>query len=124
MISLREFIENTCRLYAENKDRLGQLYVNLNCFVWDDMLGDKPPDFDFLSRSQQSELIDPYYRHIVTLLGEEEKSMYWWTIELGKTYDEWHDWYYDPETLHLDDSFRLYKMINGERCYIDNEYFF
>lgn len=80
MVSLEEFIKTTCSMYPGDKDRLGRLCVNLNCLIWDDLLGEKPPGYDTMTYLEQHVLTRQYYMHILTLLSEEERSMYWWTL--------------------------------------------
>ncbi len=83
------------RVEASSKDRLGEAYRRLNCFAWDPIFGEAPEGFFTMTDKEKYQ--DPYFREVYDLiselLSEKEKSMYWWTMALGKTYEEWKNWW-------------------------------
>lgn len=117
MITLTNFIECVESL-RDDRDRLGHLYVNINSYIWDELLGEKYPGYDDMTYQQKHEIIGPYFTFVERELSEEETSMYWWLFGLNETYAEWHKWYYDPNNVHLDHNFKHYRMINNERVYL------
>lgn len=77
-------------------DRIGLGFCRMNCFEWDEELFGPPPEgWDKLgpyARYQHPEF--RYYSDLIDdILPEKMKSMYWWTIELERTYKEWEEWY-------------------------------
>ena len=75
--------------------RLGEAYVNMNGWKWDEICGPKPEGFDEMTSREKYELpaFKKAFRKIRLYLTYEQMSMFWWTIELGKTYEEWREWY-------------------------------
>ena len=76
--------------------RLGQAFVRMNGFQWDDICGPKPEGFDEMTNREKHHF--PAFRDafekVEMYLTPAQRSMFWWTIELGKTYEQWHEWYY------------------------------
>jgi len=76
-------------------DRIGEAYVRMNCWEWDDICGPKPDGYDELTGNEKyklpafSDAFDQIKRH----LSHEQRSMYWWTIALGRTQEAWREWY-------------------------------
>ena len=76
-------------------DRIGEAFVRMNCWEWDDICGPKPEGFDLLTDKEKHRLpaFNDAMNQIRKHLTHEQMSMYWWTIKLGRTYDEWRAWY-------------------------------
>lgn len=85
-------------------DRLGLAYCRLNCFEWDEILGDKPAEFDNLPDFPRKRLFqrkmtskqDYVYPAIIAIeaaIGVANTSRCWWLFQLGKTEREWMKWY-------------------------------
>lgn len=70
--------------------RMGLAYCRMNCFKWDEYMGEKPEGFE----KNKYELLKSSMKKIRNLLGENNCSKYWWIFELGRTEDEWAHWYY------------------------------
>ena len=83
-------------------DRLGEAYVRLNTWKWDDIFGPKPEGYDQMTDHEKYQLPEhrKAFEQIMMHLSPAQKSMYWWTIGLGKTYDEWCDWF---DEVYLDE---------------------
>ena len=86
-------------------DRLGLAYCRLNRCEWDDILT-KPDGFDempeypaplwkFWKRNQKSkhDVRIQKMLNIESIIGEANTSRCWWIFALGKTEDEWRNWY-------------------------------
>lgn len=86
-------------------DRLGLAWCRLNCGVWDEILGPMPDGFEDLplvtlerrifqkKQPCKFDFIAPAKRAIVSIVGEANVSRCWWLFVLGKTEDEWLQWY-------------------------------
>ena len=83
--------------------RLGKAYVRMNSFEWDDICGPKPEGFDEMPDKEKYKLpaFDSAFRKIQLYLTREQMSMFWWILGLGKTYDEWREWYDDEHVNKL-----------------------
>lgn len=76
---------------AISKDRYGQAYVNLCCFRWDSLFGTAPDGWTKMTDREKFKL-EAYQnamKKLLNILSPREQSMYWWTLELEKTYSEW-----------------------------------
>lgn len=93
------------RLQKLSKDELGVIYCKMNCFEWCDIFGDPPEGYEKMTGKKLYH--DPAFREafdaVSGMLTEEEKSMYWWTIELERTKEEWAKWWYDQKNMVLID---------------------
>lgn len=70
--------------------RLGLAYCRMNCWEWDEYMGEKPANFE----ENKFEALIPYLKKIKSTIGKNNCSKYWWVFEIGKTEDEWAQWYY------------------------------
>jgi len=88
------------------EERFGLAYCRLNSWEWDEIAGPKPEGFDELPDYDQrkfkwlrkkiktkGDLIDPVLEAIEEFIGEANTSRYWWEFELGKSTEEWFEWY-------------------------------
>lgn len=88
-----------------NTDRLYIALRRLNRWEWDDLLGPKPEGFDdlpkwtekkwwqFKRRKSKSDYISRPKRAIEKIVGEAVISRLWWVNELGRTEEQWFQWY-------------------------------
>lgn len=81
--------------------RLGKAYVTLNCWEWDEFIGDKPKGFDALESYSRDETVTtkltyiaPYMIFIRNIIGEKNCSRYWWKYRLHRCYFKWLFWWY------------------------------
>lgn len=86
-------------------DRLGLAYCRLNCFEWDEILGEKPEGFDNLPnytprnhlfkkrKMSKMDYIDPPIRAIESIIGRANTSRCWWKYELKLSEEDWFKWY-------------------------------
>lgn len=94
----------------ENKlshtDRLGLAYCRLNGWEWDSIVGEKPEGFDSMPNydhrkfrrfrkkiKTKYEYLTPVMKQIERIIGEPNTSRCWWIFVLGRTEQEWFDWY-------------------------------
>lgn len=70
--------------------RMGLAYCRMNCWEWDDYMGNKPEGFE----ENKFEALMPYLKKIESTIGKNNCNKYWWVFEIGKTEDEWAQWYY------------------------------
>jgi hypothetical protein len=92
-------------------DRLGLAYCRLNCWIWDEAVGEKPEGFDempvyispfrkWLRRligrpaKTQFDYTNGHLLRIKHLIGEDNASGCWWRFVLQRDEAEWADWYY------------------------------
>lgn len=88
------------------EERLGIAFCNLNTWKWDDLLGPKPKNFDFMTCDQKMPIIRPAIALIESVIGEDNTNKWWWIIELGRTESEWRAWYYgDHSSLLPEDDY-------------------
>ena len=84
--------------------RLGLAWCRLNCGEWDKLLGDKPEGFDKLPMMTRKrffgkkkpckyDVVRPMMMAIESIIGEAYTSLYWWVFKLGRTKEEWFEWY-------------------------------
>lgn len=86
-------------------DRLGLAFCRLNCWEWDELLGKKPDGFDGLpdyhkrswpwtkENSAKDYYIRPAIKAIESIIGPANISRCWWKFALGKSEEEWFQWY-------------------------------
>lgn len=87
-------------------DRMGLAYCRLNNWEWDEIIGPKPDGFDELpwydnrkfkkfrkKIRTKSDYLTPAIEGIKSIIGEANISRCWWKFELGKTEEEWRQWY-------------------------------
>ena len=92
-------------------DRLGLAYCRMNCWLWDEVIGDKPDGFDempidvsdfyrwwrrLIGRPVRTQFgcVRGHLHRITQLIGEDNVSRCWWRFVLQKTEAEWSEWYY------------------------------
>lgn len=73
-------------------ERLGLAYCRLNCWIWDELVGDKPDGFDRMTSDEKRGYIEPWLNRIEQTLGEPYTDRCWWIYEMGKTEEEWLEW--------------------------------
>lgn len=73
-------------------ERLGLAYCRLNCWIWDELAGDKPDGFEQMTNEEKHVYIHPKLNRIEQILGSPYTSRCWWVYELGKTEEEWLEW--------------------------------
>ena len=76
------------------KQRMAQAWVNLNCFRWDNFIGDKPENWDDIpeyseTRPCKYNLIHVKFIEISNELGEKATSRAWWKYELKRSWLRW-----------------------------------
>lgn len=87
-------------------DRLGLAWCRLNNAEWDDILGPKPEGFDEMSKFPEpwwkfwkrkkptkSDILWNRMQNIKSMIGEANVSRCWWIFALGRTEEEWRNWY-------------------------------
>lgn len=79
-------------------DRLGLACCRLDCFEWDEIIGEKPDGFDALPNYVKGKLsrydyVRPASLGVKSIIGEANASRCWWKFVLGKTEEEWFRWY-------------------------------
>lgn len=86
-------------------DRLGVAACRLLQWEWDDILGAKPEGFDDLpnfipgkslkrsNKSCKSDYVGPAIHAIEGIIGKANISRCWWKYFLGKSEEEWLQWY-------------------------------
>ena len=72
--------------------RLGKAFCDMNCFKWDtEVFGDPPEGWESMDNLERH--LNQDFRKCMILLdmmlSQEQEDMYWWILELGKTYAEW-----------------------------------
>lgn len=86
------------------KDRLGLAWCRLNCYAWDEILGPKPSGFEAMpdfstkqlfrkKRQCKHDYVLPAMRAIESIIGRANISRCWWLFQLGRTEEEWFQWY-------------------------------
>lgn len=86
-------------------DRLGLAYCQMNGFIWDEIFGEPPKDWNSPYKDNKTRHKDPHFqecfRYLESRLTSRQQSMYWWTIQLKRSYQEWAEWYdkhgHDPD---------------------------
>lgn len=73
-------------------ERLGLAYCRLNCWIWDELVGEKPDGFDRMTSDEKHAHIYPQLRRIEQILGNPYVNRCWWLYEMGKTEEEWLEW--------------------------------
>lgn len=73
-------------------ERLGLAYCRLNCWDWDELIGEKPDGFEQMTNEEKHGYIEPQLDRIEQILGSPYTSRCWWVYELGKTEEEWLEW--------------------------------
>ena len=74
-------------------DRLALAWVRLNCWEWDDILGDKPEGFDTMTDHEKRPYIDYWATRISTVVGKARISKAWWEFKLGRNEVQWTEWF-------------------------------
>lgn len=73
-------------------ERLGLAYCRLNCWIWDELAGDKPDGFEQMTNEEKHIYIHPQLNRIEQILGSPYVNRCWWIYEMGKTEEEWLEW--------------------------------
>lgn len=73
-------------------ERMGLAYCRLNCWDWDELIGEKPDGFEQMTNEEKHGYIEPQLDRIEQILGSPYTSRCWWVYELGKTEEEWLEW--------------------------------
>lgn len=73
-------------------ERMGLAYCRLNCWDWDELIGEKPDGFEQMTNKEKHGYIEPQLDRIEQILGSPYTSRCWWVYELGKTEEEWLEW--------------------------------
>lgn len=81
-------------------DRLGLAYCRLNSYEWDEILGEPPAVYGH-------KVLYAKMMAIEEIIGKANTSRCWWKFSIGKTEEEWREWYYkrylpEPATDHVD----------------------
>lgn len=95
-----------------DNDMLGLAWVKLNNWEWDDILSQKPQNFDSMKKFSNNDSDENYKRYyIVKEMSkikeifreryEELTSWYWWKYELNRSHEEWMKWYYDESKVRI-----------------------
>lgn len=86
----------------EYKQCLMKAYVDLICWGWADVVGDKPDGFDSMDQDQKYKVLLPKVKWVEDKIGSDMCSWAWWKYELNRTYDEWLEWYHSAKRLSLE----------------------
>lgn len=73
-------------------ERLGLAYCRLNCWIWDELAGDKPDGFEQMTNDEKHVYIHPKMNRIEQILGRPYVDRCWWVYEMKKTEEEWLEW--------------------------------
>lgn len=73
-------------------ERLGLAYCRLNCWIWDELVGDKPDGFEQMTNDEKHVYVHPQLNRIEQILGSPYVSRCWWIYVMGKTEEEWLEW--------------------------------
>lgn len=73
-------------------ERLGLAYCRLNCWIWDELVGDKPDGFEQMTNEEKHVYIYPKLNRIEQILGRPYVSRCWWIYEMDKTEEDWLKW--------------------------------
>lgn len=86
-------------------ERLGIAWCRLSNWQWDELLGDKPEGFDDLPETVpfrrffpkrencKMNIVLPLMNKIERIIGDAGTSRAWWKYELGRSEEEWREWY-------------------------------
>lgn len=92
-------------------ERLALAHIRLSCYEWDEIVGPKPHGFDnlpkyakphWLTRKRKlsrSDYVRPAMTAIETVIGAANISRVWWKYGLGRSEEEWFQWYCSAECL-------------------------
>lgn len=84
-------------LNLENLDehRLGEAYVRMNKFEWDELCGKCPENWNEMNNRDR--WANPTFRNVFLWLryhlSDEQKHHYWWTLRLGRSEESWRKHY-------------------------------
>lgn len=73
-------------------ERLGLAYCRLNCWIWDELAGDKPDGFEQMTNEEKHIYVHPQLNRIEQILGSPYVNRCWWIYVMGKTEEEWLEW--------------------------------
>ena len=90
-----------------HEERLGLAYCRLNGWEWDELFGPKPEGWDKMPEYEypytlgtkrkvyptKFDYAKPMLFAIEKILGDAKCSYYHWRFNLGKSYEEWLQWY-------------------------------
>lgn len=82
------------------KQRMARAWINLNCYRWDDFIGEKPENWDSLPDYSKTNpckynIISPHMTDLkVELGGEKTTSRAWWKYELKRSWFRWFIYWY------------------------------
>ena len=85
------------------EQRLGLAWVRGNKWIWDEeVFGPKPDiyeDLPMFSSGGESkyDYIHPKMEEVSKEISRMITSKYWWLYELGRTEEEWKEWYMNGE---------------------------
>ena len=85
-------------------ERIGLGFCRMNCFEWDEELfGPSPEGWDKLNDTERHNHPEfrRYRKVIDDILPTKMQNMYWWTIKLKKTYEEWEKWWNNPRSIYF-----------------------
>lgn len=99
MLTTKERLNQVDEAALGPLDRLGLACCRMNCWQWDELFGPKPEGFDELPNSSESsrskyQYIRPVMEEISSVFPEILQSRAWWIFDLGKTEEEWRNWYF------------------------------
>lgn len=99
-------------------DRLGLAFCRFNNWLWDDIVGECPKVFYNLPHcSENGRSRDEYIKiplsEITAKLGEENCSKYWWLYSMGKTENEWREWYFGERLKEARRDEVLWSIVRG-----------
>ncbi len=84
---------------------------HLNCYEWIDELPGKPEGFEEMSFDEKVAWVSPIYRYMSGLIGDKAVLRYFHTTELGKTDQEFEDWWdsmrHDPLTMLKKENYNI-----------------
>lgn len=76
---------------VKQKERLGRAWVDLNCGVWGEFIGEKPKNYDELPEYSEDNSIETQFSHLIKKMDEIENeigsaatSRYWWKYQLSE----------------------------------------
>ena len=75
------------------KQKLAQAWVDLNCYRWNDYLGDPPEGWED-NNSRDTIIWDIMKKIEAEIGGEKATSRAWWKYHLHRSWIRWVIWYY------------------------------
>ncbi len=102
---LSEIIDRAQRMPFKQRVKIAH---HLNRYEWIDELPGKPESFEEMNFEEKDAWISPIYQYMSGLIGDKALLRYFHTTELGRTDQEFEDWW---DSMHHD-SLSMFKQKN------------